>query len=398
MPAPAAVPNPVAQNIAARRLILQGGMVGNGYQPPAIDMWQPINAALPASPAPGSALTFYLRNVGLVKRLVVHFKATVTAGASSQQNLTSLGLANFVSNVTFFDLGNNQRINTTGWHLTAIASAKRRGPFGAAYTTDTPFGYGNINNRVQYAPASIAATNSSEIDFCLEIPFVKNDTDLRGAIFADVTQATAQVQITLNPNMFVSSTADPTLAMYQSAGSDLASLSGLSMTVYQNYLDQLPRVGGQPILPPLDLGTAYLLTNSASTLPVANQLNGAPFTNARTYESAMFIYDNNGTLNANGSDLTAIQLTSANLTNILNLDPKMLALMNRNVLGDDFSKGMYYLDFRHRPIDTNQYGNMVLNIQPSSVGGSGAVFLYGWEAFGIIGQVNQGGSIPTGGG
>lgn len=396
--------NIVAANAAARTLILRGGMVGGSYQPPAINMWQPINAPLPASPAPGTTLTFYIRNVGLVKRLVVYFKATVTAGNTSTQYLTGqsghqgFGLSNFVSNVTFSDLGNNQRINTSGWHLTAVASAKRRGVFGAAYTTDTPLAYGNNNNRIMYAPSTITAGNSSEIDFFLEIPFVKNDTDLRGAIFADVTQATAQVQITLNPNMFVSSTADPALAMYQSGGSDLASLSNLSMIVYQNYLDQLPRMNGVPILPSLDLGTAYLLNSVTSTLPVANQLNGMPFVNARTYESLTFYYDNNGTLNINGTDLTSIQLTSANFTNIQNLDPKMLGFMVRNVLGDDMPAGMYYMDYRDRPIDTNQYGNMVLNIQPSSVGGSAAYFGYGLEAYGIIGLVNQGGSIPTGGG
>lgn len=397
--------NIAAQNAAARTLILRGGMVGGSYQPPAINMWQPISANLPASPAPGSQLTFYIRNVGLVKRIIVYFKATVTAGATSTQYLTGaqaananpgFGLANFISNVTFSDLGNNQRINTTGWHLTAISSAKRRGVFGAAYTTDTPLAYGNNNTRIMYAAPTVTATNSTEIDFFLEIPFVKNDTDLRGAIFADVTQATAQIQITLNPTMFVSSTADSTLAMYQSGGSDLASLSGLSMTVYQNYLDQLPRMNGVPLLPELDLGTAYLLNSTTSTLPVANQLNGAPFTNARTYESVTWYYDNNATLNINGTDLTSIQLTSANFTNIQNLDPKMLGLMCRNVLGDDFPAGMYYMDFRDRPIDTNQYGNMVLNIQPSSVGGSAAYFGYGWEAYGIIGLVNQGGSIPTG--
>ena len=394
----------IAQNAAARTLILRGGMVGGQYQPPAINMWQPISANLPNSPAPGSVLTFYIRNVGLVKRLVCRFQATVTAGATSTQYLTGVsghqgfGLANFIQNVTFSDLGNNQRINTTGWHLTAVASAKRRGVFGAAYTTDTPLAYGNNNNRIMYAAPTIAHDETTEIDFVLEIPFVKNDTDLRGAIFADVTQATAQVQITLNPNMFVSSTADPALAVYQSGGSDLASLSGLTMTVYQNYLDQLPRMNGVPILPELDLGTAYLLNNTSSTLPVANQLNGAPFTNARTYESLTFFYDNNGTLNINGTDLTSIQLTSANFTNVQNLDPKMLGFMVRNILGDDFPAGMYYMDFRDRHIDTNQYGNMVLNIQPSSVGGSAAYFGYGWEAFGIIGLVNQGGSIPTGGG
>jgi len=392
-------PSPQSQNMAARSLILRGGQIGKTYFPPAIDVWQPQNPNLPSGVAPGSVLTCYLRNVGLVKRLIFRFTATVTAGASSQQNLTPLGLANFISNVTFYDLGNNQRINTTGWHLTAVASAKRRKVFGAAYTSDNPLGYGANNNRVMYAPASIAANASSEIDFQLEIPFVKNDTDLRGAIYADVTQATMQVQITLNPNMFVSSTADPTLAMYQSAGSDLATLSSISVNFWQNYLDQLPRApNGAPILPELDLGTAYLLNNTASGLPVANQDNAAAFVNSRTYESVAFIYDNNGTLNVNGSDINNIKLQSANFTNLLYLDGKMIGLMQRNIIMDDFPKGMYYLDFRHRPIDTNQYGNMQLVINPSSVGGSGAVFLYGWEAYGIIGLVNQGGSLPMGGG
>lgn len=390
--------SPQAQNMAARQLILRGGQVGNVYYPPAIDVWQPQNPNLPSGVGFGSVLTFYLRNVGLVKRLVVKFKATITAGAQDL-TLTKIGLANFVSNVTFYDLGNNQRINTTGWHLTAVSTAKRRRVFGAAYTSDTPLGYGNNNNRVMYAPTTIAATTASEVDFMLEIPFVKNDTDLRGAIYADVTQATMQVQITLNPNMIVSSTADPSLAVYQSAGAGTGTITNITCNFWQNYLDQLPRmVNGAPILPSLDLGTAYLLNNTASGLPVANQDNGAAFVNSRTYESVTFIYDNNGTLNVNGTDLNYVQLQSANFTNLLNLDGKMLSLLERNVIMGDFPAGMHYLDFRHRPIDTNQYGNMQLVINPATVGGSGAVFLYGWEAFGIIGLVNQGGSIPMGAG
>jgi hypothetical protein len=37
---------------------------------------------------------------------------------------------------------------------------------------------------------------------------------------------------------------------------------------------------------------------------------------------------------------------------------------------------------------------MQLIINPSNVGGSAAAFLFGWEAYGIIGQVNQAGSLP----
>jgi P3 major capsid protein len=390
--------SPQQQNAIVRQLLLRGGALGSVYYPPAVDMWQQLNPILPSSVGPGSVITIQLRNVGLVKRLVVEFSATVTAGATSTQTLTALGLANLISNITFIDLGNNTRINSTGWHLNLISSVKRRRVFAAAFTNDSPNGYAAVNNRVMYAPASIANNGNTPIRFMLEIPFVKNNHDLRGAIFADVTNAVMSVQITLNPQMFVSSTADPTLAMYQSAGADLASLSAVAVQCNQNYLDQLPRnpQTAAPILPALDLGTAYLLNNTAGGLPVVNQDNGFAFVNARSYESVAFVYDNNGVLNVNGSDLNYVQVTSANFTQILRFDGMMLVTSERDILGNDFPRGTHYLDFRHRPINTDMYGNMQLVLNPSSVAGSAATFLFGWEAYGIIGQVNQGGSLPMG--
>lgn len=388
--------SPQQQNAMVRQLILRGGVMGSAYFPPAVDMWQQLNPILPSAVGPGSVLTIQLRNVGLVKRLVVEMAATITAGATSLQTLSPLGLANLVSNVTFIDLGNNTRINSTGWHLNVVSSVKRRRVFAAAYASDTPNGFGIINTLTMSAPATIAAGTSGQVRFVLEVPFVKNNHDLRGAIFADVTNAVMQVQLTLNPQMFVASTADPTLAVYQSAGTDLATISGFSIQVNQNYLDQLPRnpQTAAPILPALDLGTAYLLNNTASGLPVVNQDNGFAFVNARSYESVAFVYDNNGTLNINGIDLNYIQVTSANFTQILRFDGMMQAVTERDVLGCDLPKGMRYLDFRHRPINTDQYGNMQLIVNPSSVLGSAATILFGWEAYGVIGQVNQSGSLP----
>ena len=390
--------SPQQQNAIVRQLILRGGPLGNVYYPPAVDMWQQLNPILPSSVGPGSVITIQLRNVGLVKRLVVEFSANVTAGATSTQTLQPLGLANFISNVTFVDLGNNTRINSTGWHLNTVSSVKRRRVFGAAYTSDTPNGFGSHNNRVMFAAPTIAATTSNQIRFILEIPFVKNNHDLRGAIFADVTNAVMSVQITLNPQMFVSSTADGTLAMYKSAGADLATLSGVAVQCNQNYLDQLPRnpQTAAPILPALDIGTAYLLNSTAGGLPVVNQDNGFAFVNARSYESVAVIYNNNGTLNINASDLNYVQVTSANFTQILRYDGMMAITAERDIVGNDFPRGMRYLDFRHRPINTDMYGNMQLILNPSSVLGSAATFLFGWEAFGVIGAVNSGGSLPMG--
>jgi hypothetical protein len=397
--APQQTISPQQQNAMVRQLLLRGGPVGNVYYPPAVDMWQQLSPIMPASVGPGSVITVQLRNVGLVKRLVFEINATITAGATSVQTLTSLGLANLISNVMFIDLGNNTRINTTGWHLTLVSTVKRRRVFGAAVATDTPNGYGQVNNRTMFAPATIAANGSTPVRLILEVPFVKNNHDLRGAIFADVTNAVMQCQLTLNPQMFVSSTGDATLAVYQSAGADLAALSGVTVQCNQNYLDQLPRnpQTAAPILPALDLGTAYLLNNTAGGLPVANQDNGYSFVNARSYESVAWVYDNNGTLNINGSDLNYVQVTSANFTQILRWDGQMMCLAERDIVGSDLPRAMHYLDFRHRPINTDQYGNMNLILNPSTVSGSAATFLFGWESFGVIGVVNQSGSLPMGG-
>lgn len=392
--------SPAQMNAFFRSLILNGGVYNGISYPKSVDMWQQLSPILPAALAPGSVMTIQIRNVGLVKRLVLEIDGTVTAGSTSTQTLTPLGLANLISNITFIDLGNNTRINSTGWHLNLVSTVKRRRVYGAAYTSDTPNGYGNVNNRTMFAPATIAATVATPVRFMLEVPFCKDGMDLRGAIYADVTNAVMQVQVTLNPGMFVTSAQDPTLAVYQSAGTDLATLSNVSIQANQNYLDQLPRdpKTGGPLLPSLDIGTAYLLNNTAGGLPVANQDNGTAFVNNRQYESVAWIFDNNGTLNINGSDLNYVAITSANFTNILRVDGQMLCLMERDVIGDDFPKGTHYLDFRNRPIDTDQYGNMQIIINPSSVGGSAATVLFGWEAYGIIGQVNQGGSLPMGNG
>lgn len=390
--------SPQMQNSMIRQLILRGGTLGNIYYPPAVDMWQQLSPILPSAVGPGSVLTIQLRNVGLVKRIVLEISATIAAGATSTQTLTPLGLANLISNVTFIDLGNNTRINSTGWHLNLVSSVKRRRVFAAAVASDTPNGYGINNTGIMHAPATIAANGTTPIKFMLEVPFVKNNQDLRGSIFADVTNAVMQIQVTLNPQMFVASTADPTLAVYQSGGSDLATLSGVTVQANQNYLDQLPRnpQTAAPILPALDLGTAYLLNNTAGGLPVVNQDNGYAFVNARSYESVAFVFDNAGVLNINGSDLNYLAVASANFTYILRWDGMMAGTIERDILGCDFPKGIRYIDFRHRPINTDQYGNTQLIINPNAVGGSTATFLMGWEAYGIIGQVNQGGSLPMG--
>ena len=372
------------QNLLARQLILNN----------AIDQLQSIYNTTFTTGA-GTVINIPLRNVGLIKRLIVEVQATVSGSAGVTHTLTQLGGSNFFSQVVLTDLSNQTRINTTGWHLTSVATAKYRTPYGSAITaTDTPFGYGSNFTTTQKAPATItAAAASNNVSLMFEVPLAYSDTDLRGAIYANVVNATMNLQLTVNPNLLVSSAVtDAVLAMYQSSSTTVATLPSFTVNVYQQYLDQIPIGNNGPVLPLLDLSTAYLLNNTSVTGLTANQDIPIPYANFRDFVSTTLIYNNAGALNA-GTDINYFTIQSANYTNIIKHDVPIASLMSRLRLRSDFPKGMYYWDHRNKPISTVQYGNMSLIVNPLTVSGATSTFLMGYESLALINQVTQAGSL-----
>src|SRR5208337_474576 len=174
-----AKPNDV--NMAARNAVLAS----------AIDMMQPIYTTTLAGAIPGQVLNIPLRNVGLIKKLIVQVSFDITQVGGETHTLTPLGLSNIFSNITFTDLSNQQRINTTGWHVHLLACARRQAIFGSAFTTDSPaagtqalpYGLGS-NYDVIYSPAVVTTIQHCNMFF--EIPLAYSDYDLRGAIYASV--------------------------------------------------------------------------------------------------------------------------------------------------------------------------------------------------------------------
>lgn len=398
---PAAQANGQLSDQAAQNLILHGG----GPFAPAVDTVQEITG-FPAPSLPGTlgqggvgaTYSIYARPVGLVKRLILEFNATVTAGATSVQTLTKNGVANFFSQVALYDLSNYRRILTYGWHLNLRSSVMRRAPFGTSALVMQATGFGqNVWTSFQ-APATIAANQTGKIAGIVEIPISVSDDDLTGVIYASVVQASILLQPTINPALFCSSTADPTLSMYQSAGSDLASISGITVRCYQNYLDHLPAQRTQqgatvPILPNAAMGQALLLEQSQTPALVVGD-NTIQFTNSRKYQSLAIIVDNGGTLNT-GSDVSFIEVNSANLTPVKKLDPILQSFSARSLLKADPPPGMYYLDFRRRPINTNQSGNFYADVNMLSIN-TGALAYLGFESTAVLGLVNAAGAIPAG--
>lgn len=355
-------------------------------------MSQPLAPVTVTGTPQGQVLTIIPNNVGLNTKLIVEVTATFTPSGAETYTRTPLGIANFFSNVTLTDLNNYQRINTTGWHLYLLASLRNRGPFAAAYASDAPAMMGS-NYNVMDAPASIAAATTFR--FFMEIPLAYHDNDLRGALYAAVTSAQWRLNLTINPNFAVTSaTTDASLACYQSDGAAGGTLSAVTVQVYQEYLDQLPRQNGNPILPALSLAYNYLLTNTTVTGVTAGQDFPVFYPNYRIFLSTCAIYNQNGTTNF-GTDLNYLAVQVANMTYLQKWDAYRTQMELRKLMGVDFPRGCYALDHRRKPIDTNQYGNTSFVVNPITAAASTSLML-GYEMLAVQNQAVNAGSLPGG--
>lgn len=374
--------NAVNANAMARKMVLAQ----------AYPMLQQIYSNT-IQPATQSQISIPPQNVGLIKGFLVKLTATVTnpASGSSTLSLTPHGPANLLQNILFTDLQNYQRINTTGWHLSLLDSAKQGRPFLSSTASDSPMGYGS-NWSVVKAPATIAANNTGTINMYFWVPLAYSESDLTGAIYANVVNATMNLQLTFATaaQAVVANTADPTLAIYQGAGAVAGvTLTNVVCTVYQSYFDQLPMTNQGPILPAIDLNTIYELKNTAFTGLVVSQDLNMQYSNFRHFLSTCAIFDNGGTLNT-GSDVNYFSFRTANYTDTRKADPTTWSALARRKLLTDPPAGTYYFDHRDKPIYTSQYGNVGLIINPSTVN-TNAQVLVGWEMLAnVAGLVNAG--------
>ncbi len=373
------------QNAQARALVLRM----------AVDNYQKIFSST-FNPTQSNTLNVTVRNVGLIKGFLVRIKGslsnTTSGGGAATATRTDIGAANLISQFIFNDMSNTVRIQTSGWHMHFVNSAKQALVFGGAYSPNVPVGYGN-NWNVQTAASTIASNTDSSVSFFYYVPLAYSKDDLRGAMYAGVVNATATLQIVVNATPLVAS-GDATLAVYSGAAGGWQTGANCTVEVWQHYLDQLPYIEGQPVLPAMDMNTIYELKNTALASLTVSQDYDISYANFRTFLSTFVIYDNGGTLNT-GSDINYWALRAANTTQIFQYPPDVAALLARTTFFADLPKGCYYFDFRSRPINTQQFGNMTLVINPSVVNSNAALFV-GFEDFAAVSQVQFASSLPSG--
>lgn len=340
-------------------------------------------------------------NVGLVKGFLIKIQGTVTnpGSGSSLLTLTAQGPANLLQSVIFSDLQNYQRINTTGWHLSMLASLRQGRPFLSSTPSDSPMGFGS-NWPIIKAPATIATGTAGTVYMYYWIPLAYSDDNLSGAIYMNVVNAVANLNLTFanSASCVVANTGDPTLAIYQGAGAVAGvTLTNVIVNIFQFYLDQLPlNDKRQVILPPVDLNTMYELKQTAFAALVQGQDFYIAFSNFRHFLSTIAIYNNQsaGVYPAAGTDITYWSLRSANATDLRKMDPYTWTALIRRKLMTDPPLGCYIFDTRDKPIYTTQQGNMTLVLNPSLVN-TGASVLVAWEQMSNVENVVNAGSLAS---
>jgi hypothetical protein len=321
--------------------------------------------------------------------------------------LTDFGPANALANIQLQDLSNNTRINTPGWHLHFINTAKNRMPFGTAHpaTTgiDSPIKYGSNGTGQISAPANIAASGTGTVTMWYWVPCAYSQDDLRGCIYANVVNATMQLILGLPGTSGVSTAVatgtDSTLAMFvgNAAGSVAAvTITNTAITVYQVYYDQLPYGQNGLLLPVTDLATVYELKQTTQTGVTSGQDFPYQYANFRDFLSTTAVYVNTAATGARtgGTDLNFWALQSANFTNVWKREPGLIYLENRSIINTDYPPGVHYFESRQRPISTTQYGNMQLVLNAITAG-AGAYELIGVEDFALVQTLSMAGSLAA---
>jgi hypothetical protein len=398
MPAATQQANPQAVNAAQRQLVLRN----------AVEMTQVIFQQTLSSVAAGSnVVTVPTRNVGLLKRFLIEIAGTATANTATA-SATVLGLGNAIANVQFIDLNNNVRVSTDGVHLTVLKQVKAREnslsslPITTIQTDAMLAGQFIASGSAPNFPVinyPLPTTGGLAFRAVFEVPVAYSDDDLRGAVYLNVVNSTAQLVITFAPSFFSpNASTDTTAYVWTSGANPSGTVTNMTVTVYQTYLDQLPVTAqGQVILPSLDLSTVYELKKTQQTGQVVSLDNPYPYSNFRDFLSTFTIWNSTGATAGlkNGSDVSYWALQSANFTNIWKIDPLFAAQKYREIVGSDLPLGCYYFSHRKKPLSTIQYGNLQLILNPATLT-AGACYQFVYvEDFALVNALTQAGSLAS---
>jgi hypothetical protein len=373
-----------------------------------------LNPYTAATPASSPNINIQLQNVGLLRGVLIRFSATATNNDPSVAAAPSdFAAANMFSQIVYNDLANVTRIQTTGAHVFMLDSLRRQGIMGAAYVNDMPGQFGSVWSGLSTTPTIPPAGGTGTVSGFLFIPVAYSDTDLRGAVFSNITNANQSINLTINTtNVSAPTGSDNVNAIYQGPAAANVVLSNLTVTAYQDIYDQLPDYRYLPagiapgdwqaatgdrsglMLPSWSMRWMYELKYSPFTGITAGVENVFPYTNQRQFLSTIAQYNNPA--RATGTDIAYWRLVAANSYEWFKMSPAAVAFETRRLIGDDFPAGFYVFDSRLKPINTIVSGNLQLVAFPTVATPSTAKMTMYYEDFALVATVTGATSLASG--
>lgn len=320
-----------------------------------------------------TTLRVKLFNVGLVTSLRIYVTVPLTIAVANAVR-SAKGPYNLISKITLTDYANTTRLVCSGPQLFQLNSVRKRQP--AYYNNMGPIVDGNgssINGGEITNPSYPIATGNQVVSFYLDVPVCFDpESDLRGAILAQVATGDMYLTIDFNPTLVANGNIE---ALYSGAGTTTVVLNGVTgpaVTVFQEYL--LPQainagnLGSRLPLPTLDLQTVYEINGNIRTsdnLAVGNE----KLLNYPNVRSVIGFYW--GVINGNSlltNDITKARILANGNNTLKEWAQPDLILENRDYIGGDiFSGGYNFQLHRSKPIETALFGNVQLGLLMATV-------------------------------
>jgi len=328
----------VAQaNYAARLNLLQTGLQ-------MTKKLQPYTGAL------GSAIRVPLERMGIMTGITLDI--TVPVNVTVAATASAFAPYNIAQQIKYTDYAGVDRVISSGPQIHMLNCMRGNKFMGnsqkmAGYLALAETG---IDTDILNVPTAVATAN---MNFSIYIPIAYDpNSDLRGAVLSQTIYGDHYVTLQ-TPQALVGSDS----LVYPYTAGTVAANGNITVQAYQHYI--MPQ-GKLDNLPNIDLMTIYAIeggTTDSSNI-TAGQSKYVNWPNNRAILSALHIFDNGGAGVLNGADISQITLLGNSNTNIREMTPKYLRMLQRYMMGADLASGVYYLGARSQPITTQLYGNV----------------------------------------
>lgn len=318
-----------------------------------------------AAQSEDASTVFKLQNTGIATNVRLLVSATYTVG-TAPATLSPKAPYNLIKRVTLTDFSGNNRVIASGHQLFCLNSKRNR----------TFYGANNEGAEQVLALTDIpVAVGAQTMYFYIDVPIAyRENLDLRGAMYMQVTGSNAFLTIDWNPLEYANANAE---AVFN--GGATTTVTKPVITVEAIQTSYVPFSNME--LPQVDLMTVYEFAGdvrSSDQLSVGSEKIFQYPVN-RSVVGFYYNYIQGGVM-LPGTDLTRVKEVSNGNNLIYDMPIREKLATMRQFMNGDLKNGSYFNNHEDNPITVADIGLYTANVIPGVVGANPSMEI-GYESF-----------------